>query len=229
MLRLIWRLVRLAVVLLVLGVGFYFFHGALLAPLGRYLVTADPLEKSDLIVVLAGAPYLTAPEAARLYHEGWAPAILLTNQPRPRGQEELIRLGVPVHDGQEITRSLLSALRVPPEAVRTLPDRSDGTIEELRAVRRFLAGHSARTLILVTPKVQSTRVRRICVAELGPDVQCGSRPAAGDPYDPGRWWSSRRDGAEVVSEYVALACGLGRTWWSGLAGRSAVPPPVTIR
>jgi uncharacterized SAM-binding protein YcdF (DUF218 family) len=229
MLRLIWRLVRLAIVLLVLGVGFYFFHGVLLAPVGRFLVTADPLEKSDLILVLAGAPYLTASEAARRYHEGWAPLILLTNQPRPRGQEELIRLGVPVHDDQAIAQSLLSALRVPPEAARALPDRSDGTIEELQAVRRFLAVHSARSLILVTPKAQSTRARRICLAELGPDVGCGSRPAAGDPFDPGRWWSYRRDVAEVVYEYAALAYDLGRMWWSNLAGRSAVPPPVTIR
>jgi uncharacterized SAM-binding protein YcdF (DUF218 family) len=228
MLRLLWRIARLTVVLLVLGVGLYFFHGLLLAPIGRYLVSTDPLEKSDWIVILADAPYLTAPEAARLYHEGWAPAILLNNQPRPHGQEELLRLGVPVKDSQAIARELLAALRVPAEAIKALPDRSDGTVEELQAVRRFLGGLPARALLLVTPKAHSTRTRRICVLELGPATRCGSRPAGGDPFDPDRWWTYRRDVAEVAYEYAALAYDLGRAWWSGLGERSG-PPPVTIR
>ncbi len=228
MLRLVWRLIRLAVLLLVLGVALYFSHGLLLTPIGRYLVTADPLEKSDWIVVLAGAPYLTAPEAARLYHEGWAPAIIVTNQPRPPGQEELLRLGVPAKDGQEITREILSGLRVPGEAVKTLPDRSDGTVEELQAVRRFLSSQSARALIVVTAKPHSTRARRVCAAEMPAAVRCGVRPASGDPYDPSRWWTYRRTLAEVVYQYAALAYDVTRAWWSGFS-TSAVPPAVTIR
>ena len=60
----------------------------LLAYAGRYLITQDPLVKADMALVLSGQPYLCVPEAARLYHEGLTPKILLINEPRPAGQEE---------------------------------------------------------------------------------------------------------------------------------------------
>ncbi len=228
MLRLLWRVLRLTVLLLALGVGVYFFHGPLLAPIGRHLVATDPLEPSDWIVVLAGSPYLSAAEAARLYHERWAPAILLTNQPRPRGQDDLLRLGVPVKDSQETARGLLGALRVPAEAVKTLPDRSGTMVDELQAVRRFLAGHAIRGVILVPSKVQSARARRLCQAELGPTTRCTIRPPAGDSYDPTRWWMDREDVAAVVQEYAALITDMSRSWWRSV-GTQSVPPAVTIR
>ena len=40
MIRLLWKCVRLVLMLGVLGIGFYFFHGVMLRPVGRYLIAA---------------------------------------------------------------------------------------------------------------------------------------------------------------------------------------------
>ena len=229
MIRLLWKCVCLALMLGVLGVGFYFFHGVMLRPVGRHLIAADPLEKADYLVLLAGAPYLTAPEAARLYHEGWAPAILITNQPRPPGQDALLRLGVPVKDRQEVAKDILAALRVPAQAVHPLPVRSSDVRDELVAVRQFLAGRASRAVIVITPKRQSGRAKHLCTEALAPAIVCRSRPAGDDPFDPAHWWSDWRQVGDVASEYAALAVDLGRTWWQRFLSPAAVPPAVTIR
>ena len=98
----------------------------LLTHAGQYLITQDPLVKADMALVLSGQPHLCVPEAARLYHEGLVPKILLVNEPRPPGQDDLLRLGIRYPDGLEISLQLLEALRVPREAILTIPERADG-------------------------------------------------------------------------------------------------------
>jgi hypothetical protein len=121
-----WRLVRARVTVLVLGGALYLGGPYLLTHAGRYLITQDPLVKADMALVLSGQPYLCVPEAARLYHEGLVPKILLVNEPRPPGQDDLLRLGIRYPDGLEISLQLLEALRVPREAILTIPERADG-------------------------------------------------------------------------------------------------------
>lgn len=230
MLRLIWRLVRLLLALLVLGGGLYLGGPYLLRAAGHHLITAHPLAKGDLVVVLAGEPFLCVPEAARIYHEGLAPSILITNEPRPRGQEDLLRLGFRFPDAQEISLQLLEALRVPRPAIHTLDDRPETTWGEMRAVARFLDRRTVRTLIVVTPKARSTRAYKIFTAGLGPKVQVLMRPVPGDPFDPDRWWRGRQDLREVFSEYEAFLDLWRQELWSGVrAEASAVPPPITVR
>ncbi len=229
MIRLIWRLVRFTLVLGVLGVGLYFFHGVILRPVGNALIAADRLDKADYLLLLAGAPYLTAAEGARLYHEGWAPAVLLTNQPRPAGQDSLLRLGVPVKDSQEAAREVLIALRVPAEAVHAVPGRSADVGDELGAVRQFLTGRTARTIILVTTKIHSARAKRLCTEVLGPAVSCTTRPAADDPFDPAHWWAERQSIEQVVGAYAGWIYDLSGALWRRAVSPGVIPPAVTIR
>ena len=82
--QLMWRLGRFLVGMIVLGFGFYFASPYLLAMVGQYLVTEQPLAKTDLILVLSGQIPLRVPEAARIYHERYAPKILVTNELKER-------------------------------------------------------------------------------------------------------------------------------------------------
>jgi len=229
-LRLIWRLFRLLLVLLLLGAGLYLGGPYLLRALGHHLITAHPLSKVDLVVVLSGEPFLCVPEAARIYHEGLAASILLTNAPRPRGQEDLLRLGIRYPDPQEISLQLLEALRVPKQAIHILAERSDNGRAEMQAVARFLAGRSVRALIVVTPKAHSTRAYKIFTAGLGPTIRVLMRPVPSDPFDPDRWWKDRQDMRQVFYEYEAFLDLWRSELWRGVLDKaSAVPPPVTVR
>ena len=230
MLRLIWRLGRLLTVLLVLGLGLYFGSPYLLAEVGRHLITEHPLAKADLILVRSGEPYLRVPEAARLYHEGFAPAILLTRGLRERGADDLLRVGIRVPESQEISLKLLEDLRVPRKAILTIQERNDGTRAEMQTVASFLKGHLAHSLIIVTSKAHTTRAFRVFSAGLGPALRLIVHPVGSDPFDPARWWRDRTDAKDVLHEYQGLADYWRLRLWEAVVGQvTAAPPAVTVR
>jgi uncharacterized SAM-binding protein YcdF (DUF218 family) len=229
-LRLIWRLGRLLAVALVLGVGLYFGSPYLLTAVGRYLVTEHPLAKADLVLVLSGQSVLRMPEGARIFHEGYAPKILLTSEPKERGSEELLRLGIRVPDGQERAITLLEALRVPQSAILTIRERSDSTRSEMQAVARFLKTNPVKSMIIVTSKNHTTRAFKIFSTGLGPGVRLIMHPVPYDPFDPAQWWHDRADSKDVLHEYEALADFWRLRLWSATVGEfAAPPPPVTVR
>lgn len=230
MIRLLWRLVRVLVMLLVLAGAVYLGGPYLLAHTGRSLIAEDVLVKGDMVVVLSGQPYLGVPEAARLYHERLAPTIVLINAPRPPGQEDLRRLGIRHPDTLELSLQLLEALRVPRAAILTIPERADDLQAEALAFSRLLASRSARTLILVAPKAQTVRARKIFGATLGPKANLVMHPAPADPFDPERWWKNRGDFGQAMWEYAALAGLWGRELWRTVLGTvTSAPPAVAIR
>jgi uncharacterized SAM-binding protein YcdF (DUF218 family) len=233
MLGVIWRLARLAAVMLVLGLGLYLGYPYLLGALGRYLVTQHPLAKADLVLVLSGQRLLRVPEAARIYHEGLAPKILLTNEPKERGTDELLRMGIRFPDSLETALKILEALRVPRDAIVIIQDRPNSTRAEMRAVARFLETHPVKRIIIVTSKSHTTRAYKYYSAGLDPKVQVIMHPVPNDPYDPARWWQNRFDAKAVLHEYQALADFWRLKLWEKLVGRfrrtpaaASVPVPV---
>lgn len=225
-----WRLVCALVALVLLGGALYVGGPYLLAYAGRYLIAEDPLVKGDMVVVLSGQPYLCIPEAARLYHERFTPKILVINAPRPPGQEDLLRVGIRYPDALELSLQLLEALRVPRKAILTIPERADDVRAEAHTVSRFLAGRSVRTLILVTPKAQTARARKVFGATLGSKVNLVMHPASADRFDPDGWWTNRDDFRQAVWEYTVLADLWRRGLWRAVVGEAtSAPPAVTVR
>jgi len=228
--RLIWRLGRLLAVTLVLVIGLYFGSPYLLTVVGRYLITEQPLAKANLVLVLSGQPLLRVPEGARIYHEGYAPKILLTRELRERGSEELLRLGIRFPDSQENALTILEALRVPRSAILTIQERADSTRSEMQTAARFLNTHPVKSMIIVTSKSHTTRAYKIFSTGLGPGVRLIMRPVPNDPFDPARWWHDRLDAKDVLHEYEALADFWRLRLWNALVGEFAAPPPaVTVR
>jgi uncharacterized SAM-binding protein YcdF (DUF218 family) len=226
MLRLIWRLSRLLAVALVLATGFYLGSPYLLTAVGQYLITGHPLAKADLVLVLGGQTLLRVPEGARVYHEGLAPKILLTNEPRQRGAEDLVRVGIRFPDSQEKALTILEALRVPRSAILTIQDRPRSTWEEMQAVARFLKSHPVQRLIIVTSKSHTTRAQKIFATGLGPGIHLIMHPVPNDPFDPTRWWHDRMDAKDVLHEYQALADFWRLRLWDVVVGQFTAPPPL---
>jgi len=228
-LRLIWRLGRLLVAMLLLGTGLYFGSPYLLAVVGRYLVTEHPVANADLILILSGQNLLRVPEGARIYHERKAPKILLTNQIKERGSDDLLRLGIRIPDSQESAIKLLEELRVPRSDILTIQERADSTRSEMQAVARFLRSHPVKSMIIVTSKSHTTRAYKIFSAGLGPEMRLIVHPVPNDPFDPTRWWQDRIDVKEVLHEYEALADFWRVRLWTAVVGEFVPPPSVTVR
>lgn len=199
------KLIRWLIVLPFLGLLLYFGHPYLLRGIGRYLVTEDPLQKADAIAILAGdGGAARTLEAVRIYQDGYAPRIILTNQVLPKGYEALARMGIKAPEERDVQWMVLKAMRVPRPAVLEVQERADSTRGEMLYLTRFLVQHRIRSAILVTSRSHSTRARKIMTRASAGRIAIISRPTRYDTFDPDGWWRSRRDAKEVLAEYEKL-------------------------
>jgi uncharacterized SAM-binding protein YcdF (DUF218 family) len=187
---------------------------AMLPFAGRLLVAEDPLQKADAIVVLSGAPVERWLEAADLYHEGFAPRLVLS----PGRTDYAARLardrGIHLMTEAEIVRDALGQLRVPQDAIIAMPGSLDNTADEAHASRVLAEQNRWTRLIVVTSKYHSRRTRFAFRREFrGTPMAIIVRPSRYDGANPARWWRSRSDIRYVVYESEKLLLyrlGLGR-------------------
>ena len=182
---------------------------------GRVLVVADPLPaRADAIVILAGSIPDRVLEAADLYRAGVAPRVVVTRERIRRGDAALRARGVRLPEGDELTRTALAQLGVPPDATTVLRRRATSTDSEARTIARWACAHHVSRLVVVTSRPHTRRSRLILRQALGPTVALAIRPSRHDHFSETRWWRIRRDAKTVVSEYQKLAHYWLREHWT---------------
>ncbi len=172
---------------------------------GRALVVEDRFDHADTAIVLSGSPVVRSLAAAQLYRAGRVAEILVIPEPPEPGREKLIALGLLDAAQAPISARILRASGVPAAKIRFLPAPVDGTINEARQVRAFLAGRYPAKLVIVTSKFAARRARfifrRLFAAQ---HVEVLAYPSPDDPFEPDRWWTQPRTALTVVTEYQKL-------------------------
>jgi uncharacterized SAM-binding protein YcdF (DUF218 family) len=176
---------------------------------GRWLVVEDPLVKARAIVVLSGAMPLRAIEAAKLYREGYAPEIWLTHSAEPG--ETLEGMGILFAGEDHYNKLVMIHEGVPPEAIHVLDPPIVNTADEIKVAARALPRGNGQTVILVTTKAHTRRVRLLWRRLASGQGQAIVRAASGDPFDPQHWWRTTIDALDVVREALGLL-----NAWAGL-------------
>ena len=162
------------------------------ATLGRLLYREDPLQKADVIFVLAGARIERIAEGGELYLEGWAPRILLSRQETDGGEMALTRRGIPVPSEADVQRDTLIKMGVPPEAIEAVDDEQAATAMETEALHDAASSRGWRTLIVVTSKLHTARAGMAMRRRFeGSGVQVIMRGSRYDASDVDRWWARR--------------------------------------
>jgi uncharacterized SAM-binding protein YcdF (DUF218 family) len=171
-----------------------------------WLLVSDAPPKADALVVLAGsATYVErARRAAKLYEEGRAPVVVLTDDGQrggwdaasernplfvERAGEELRRAGVP-HGRVEVVGRVVS-----------------GTFDEAGALREYAAARNLRSLIVVTSGYQSRRARWTLRRVFdGSGVRVGVEAVEPGQQTPraALWWLSTLGWELVPGEYAKL-------------------------
>lgn len=177
--------------------------------IGRWLVVEDPLAKAEAIVVLSGRMPLRAMEAAKLYRAGYAPEVWLTrsNEPATSLQgfhieylgEDFYNAHVLMHEG------------VPSNAIHVLEPDIDNTADEMRVIVEQLRRENRSSVIIVTSKVHTRRVRTLWRRISAGYGRVLVRGAEADLFDPSHWWRTSRDALDVVREVLGLL-----NAWAGL-------------
>jgi uncharacterized SAM-binding protein YcdF (DUF218 family) len=120
----------------------------------KILVINLSLRKADAIVLLAGAYKERTPVVARLYHEGNASRIILTDDGVLSSWSESYQKNLCHVDWAE---ELLVSLGVPRHAIIKLPYRGSGTVYEALTTRTAVLQYGFKSLILATDDYHTRR------------------------------------------------------------------------
>ncbi|HKV60455.1 MAG TPA: ElyC/SanA/YdcF family protein [Candidatus Acidoferrum sp.] len=188
---------------------FVVFAAVIFFGIGRWLVVEDPLGKARAIVVLSGAMPLRAIEAGKLYREGYAPEVWLTQSTEPAGA--LQEMGIPFTGEDYYNKLVLIHEGVPAKAIHVLEPPIVNTADEIRVAAAALAHGKGEAVIIVTTKAH-TRRTRLLWRRLAPGRgRAIVRAASGDSFDPRHWWRTTSDALDVVREALGLL-----NAWAGL-------------
>lgn len=195
------------VLLILLGIVlFYLARQPLLSGAGWALVASDPLEKTDVALVLGGDDSLDGNRvrtAVKLYKDGWVRRIALSG---PRG-------AYGVHE-TDYSVPIAISQGVPRPDIIVLTHQSRSTEEELRYLAPILERRGMRSICLVTANFHTRRARRIMRAASGGRLRIVAYAAPPDWFDPDRWWQSR-EGRKV---FVLESAKTVNTFFESLVG-----------
>lgn len=152
---------------------------------------------------------LRALEAAKLYRQGYAPEVWLTRTLEPG--ESLKAMGIPFEGEEVYNARVLIHEGVPAGAIHVLEPPIVNTADEVRVIGKGLEQEKDRSVILVTTKPHTRRVRLLWRKLAPRDCRAIVRAAADDPFDPRHWWRSTGDALDVVREVLGLM-----NAWAGL-------------
>jgi uncharacterized SAM-binding protein YcdF (DUF218 family) len=165
--------------------------------MGGVLITADPLEKTDALVILSGGDHTRIDEAVRLYQEGIAREIILTET------------GIDLPEwnaaySSEIKLELMN-LGIPETAIFITEHQVDSTADEARAIWKLMNTRNMESATIITDPYHSLRTRLIFRDQyLGSDRQFHIHPVRGHWYRSNTWWLSIEGWRVTLGEYFKL-------------------------
>jgi uncharacterized SAM-binding protein YcdF (DUF218 family) len=159
--------------------------------LGPWLVVADPLEKSDAIIVLGGTMYERPLEAVELLKEGWAPRVYLFRQIIDWGEAALIERQIAYTREVDLQIEVMEKLGVDRARIHVL-EQANSTADEADYVHDLARREGLRRVIVVTSKQHTRRARMVMRRRLDPiGTQVIIRASRFDRSDVDRWWANR--------------------------------------
>ncbi|MGB2636038.1 MAG: YdcF family protein [Candidatus Acidiferrum sp.] len=177
--------------------------------LGKWLVAEDPLQHADAIAVLSGQMPARALEAARVYKQGYAKHVWLTHSTEPGAT--MAQLSIPYAGEESYDKQILLHEGVPEDAIHVLDPPIVNTADEMKTIGAALRKENQRSVIIVTSKVHTRRVKALWKRISAQDGNAIVRGVSNDPFDPSHWWRTTRDALDVVREILGLL-----NAWAGL-------------
>jgi uncharacterized SAM-binding protein YcdF (DUF218 family) len=172
----------------------------------KLLIVRNDLPSADAIVVLSGpATYLERGDwAARLYREGRAPVVVLSNEGLTSTWSQTEERNLYFY---ELASRELRQRGVPTKDIQVVSQIGAGTYQESLKVCDYATTHKLKRLLVVTSAYHSRRalwsLHRACQRY---EIQIGieSPPPGWQTPSPGFWWLSKWGWRVVAGEYVKM-------------------------
>jgi uncharacterized SAM-binding protein YcdF (DUF218 family) len=168
-----------------------FNHQSILQSVGQYLVEAQPPEKSDAVLVLAGDHRgQRIQKAAELVRDGYAPVALISGPMEMYGVNEA-----------DLAIQFAERHGSPARYFAPVYITAYSTLEEAQAFAPELRKRNIHKLLLVTSTYHTRRAAATFRRVLGSSMEIKS-VAAPDPFfRPDSWWHNREGQKTVFYEY----------------------------
>ena len=172
----------------------------------RLLIVAAAVPSPEAIIVLSGSStYIErASWAAKLYREGRAPLVVLTNDGVISGWDNREDRNPMFY---ELSMRRMQQEGVPATHIQVAPGVAAGTYDESVLIRDFAIAHRLNRLLIVTSGYHSRRalwsMRHACDGS-GIEVGIDSAPTGWQTPSPWLWWSKQRGWKLVAGEYVKM-------------------------
>jgi uncharacterized SAM-binding protein YcdF (DUF218 family) len=201
MMKWVRRLLPALLALCLLAVAAFAFRAPLLRGAAHAWIVNQPLTKADVIVVLGGGPDTRPFEAARLFHLGLAPKILLMN---PR-HSPTVQLGLMPAEA-DISRNVLLKQNVPAGDIFVTSELATNSYDESIALRKWAKANHAARVIIPTDIFHTRRIRWLYGKELkgtGVRVEIEAVPAL--DYTADAWWQHEQGVIAFQNEILKYA------------------------
>ena len=167
------------------------FHAPILAAMGNFLVKAGPLQKADIIVVLAGDGFgHRILKAGELVKEGYAPLALISG---PSGN----------YGNYECDLAIPFAVKAgyPESYFLHFEHTARSTQSEAEKVRKKLREMGVKRAILVTSNFH-TRRAGIIFRRAAPEIEFFVVAAPDEFFKPDSWWHDREASKIFLYEWL---------------------------
>ncbi|MDP9146169.1 MAG: YdcF family protein, partial [Acidobacteriota bacterium] len=114
--------------------------------------------------------------------------------------KSLAAMGVQYFGEEHYNSEVLIHEGVPAAAIHVLDPPIINTADEIITIKAALNAAPLHTVIIVTTKPHTRRVRTLWRKLTRGDGQAIVRAASQDPFDPDHWWRNTRDALDVVRE-----------------------------
>jgi len=198
---------RRARVLLILGLSAVVLWPVCAWLAAHLLIVKAELVSADAIVVLSGSSTYKERTAwaAKLYREGRAPIVILTNDRLISGWDRVAERNPYFY---ELAAKELQQQGVPSERIQVVSDIALGTYEETLGLRDYAGAHKLNRLLIVTSAYHSRRAlwsMRHASERSGIEIGIDSPPPGWQTPAPSTWWLRRWGWRVVAGEYVKMA------------------------
>jgi uncharacterized SAM-binding protein YcdF (DUF218 family) len=201
--RFLFALVAFVLVLAAVWAG----RWRLLALAGTLLVQADSPGRAGLIFLLNGDLDTRPAAAADLWKKGYAPQIAIARSESSRAVE----MGL-VPNVTDLGIAMLEKLGVPRAAIVEIPfpGGATSTLDEARALRKYLESSPAAPVLVVTNAIHTRRCRRIFSRTFqGSPVKFLYIGVPDRRYRVEMWWENEHGFLGVYNEWLKVFY----YWW----------------
>ncbi len=162
---------------------------------GQWLVVNQHPRHVRAIVVLGGGPINRLARAAQLFHEGYAPDLILSGGSPAFGN---------ITQAQAMDWQAVNQFSVPPSAL-ILDNHSRTTYQNAMNTHAIMKAHHWQSAMIVSSDYHMRRVRFLFSRIFQSTGIHLTFVAASDPFfRPSRWWANPKSAATTLGEYAKL-------------------------